>query len=126
MRHSILSAGLFVRHMLAESPEVAAITDNVFPVVKREGLLPYIGYARVGMDAVQTRNGSSKEVDVQVVCYGADYESSLSLAEAVCAAMDGKSATLEGMAMRSCFLADAAEGFDGDAYTQTLIFKLKI
>ena len=62
---------------------------------------------------------------VQVDIYAATYGQSVTLAEAVRQALDWRTITTStGLVVRSCYLTDAKEDWQDDAYIQTLTFKL--
>lgn len=124
---SSLSAGEIIRAVLVEDPEVAARTTKVYPVVADEAKLPYIVYRRTQLeqDATKGRRGADT-VGIEVICYTEQYTPGVELAEAVRDALDGKQATVDGLVMRSCHLADSEEGWQDDAFMQQLVFTVKM
>lgn len=60
------------------------------------------------------------------MCYTAKYAEGVELAEAVRAAQDYATGELDGVAMRSCTLADSEEGYEDDAFVQHLVFQVRI
>lgn len=125
---SSLSAGKLLRRILLGDESVGAITQCVFPVATTETVtLPYIVYARVGMENTPVNAPQPADtVMIEVDCYAGDYTGSIDLAEAVRAALDGATCECDGLTMRSCVMADASEDYDSDAYLQSLLFKVKI
>jgi hypothetical protein len=65
-------------------------------------------------------------VGVEVLCFTEQYTDGVLLAEAVRAALDGARAEVDGVVMRSCYLADSEEAWGDDAFVQRLIFNVKI
>ncbi|MGM9687521.1 MAG: DUF3168 domain-containing protein [Alloprevotella sp.] len=124
---SSLSAGLVVRGLLCSDAGVRGIARKVFPVVVGEARLPYVAYRRVGLeqDAVKGSAGSDA-VRVEVLCFAESYEGSLELAEAVRRVLDGARGVRDGLVMRSCVLVDAEEGYEGDAFVQSLTFRIRL
>lgn len=123
-----LSAGLAIRSVLLEAPAVAAITDRIYPVVSADQLLPYIAYRRVSLEQLPVKGhapGSDAAV-VEVICYSQTYAGSVELAENVRRALEGRVWKGEGMTLRSCFLSDSEEIYEGDAWAQRLLFQIKI
>jgi hypothetical protein len=122
-----LSAGEIIRAMLAGDPEVAARTTKIFPVVTDEAKLPYIVYRRTQLEQAPTKTRIGADtIGIEVICYSKDYTPGVELAEAVRAALDGKQGEHAGLVMRSCYLSDAEEGWQDDAYMQQLVFTVKM
>lgn len=122
---TVLSAGTAVYEVLDEA--LKGKVTKVFPVVTDEAVLPYICYHRDGLEALPTKHAPSADTAVIVVdCYAATYNGSVALAEAVREALDGVSITTDaGLCVRSCFMVDAAETWNDDAFVQSLTFKLR-
>ena len=112
--------------MLLSSADVRAITTDVFPVYRDRALLPYVYYHRASLTTAQTSGKPADTVAMELVCCAATYEQSVLLAEAVRSALDGMQAEAAGLRLRSCYLADAEELWEADAYVQRLIFNVKI
>lgn len=53
-----LSAGYALYKLLTESPTVAAITGNVFPIVVDEAKLPYVAYRRKRMSGTAVKTNA--------------------------------------------------------------------
>lgn len=121
-----ISAGEIIRSVLTSDEEVMAIATKVFPVVTDEAKLPYVMYRRAHMEQLPTKGIGADTVGIEVTCYAEQYTQSVELAEAVRAALDGKQASIDGLSMRSCHLADSEEAWEDDAYVQQLIFTIKI
>ena len=125
-----LSVGETVRAILLSDEEVTAITDQIIPVaVAPETLLPYIVYRRSELSAIMTKSGyrASDCVMLEVLCCAASYSQSVSLAEAARYALERRQANPNGcVAVRSINLDAGEELFEGDAYIQSLIFKILI
>ncbi|MCH3980501.1 MAG: hypothetical protein LKE41_01010 [Prevotella sp.] len=115
-----LSAGIVVRELLK------GITDKVYPIVASNSILPYISYRRRSMETMQTKSHPSDMVQIEVSVFTETYEESITLAEKVRERLEYNQKTVDGMRMRSCILVDAEEGWESDAYYQTLIFEIKI
>lgn len=114
--------------MLLDSPAVAAVTDRIYPVVSDDQLLPYIVYRRVSLEQLPVKGhapGSDATV-VEVICFSQTYAGSVMLAEDVRQALEGRSWKGEGITLRSCFLSDSEEFYEGDAWAQRLLFQIKI
>lgn len=123
-----LSAGAIIRAVLLEDPEVAARTNKVFPVAVDKAELPYILYRRASLSPNLQKSGQpgADEIQMEVICFASFYGDSVEMAEAVRAALDMVTAEHKGQRMRSCYLADAEEIYQNDAYIQQLIFNIKI
>ena len=123
-----LSAGGIIRDLLMNDPEVKRRTNKVFPIATEKAVLPYILYRRAALNHNPTKAGmpGADTVQIEVVCYTAKYIEGVELAEAVRAALDYKKGEKEGLVMRSCTLADSDEGYDDDAFVQSLVFNVKI
>lgn len=123
-----LSAGGIIRDLLMNDPEVKRRTNKVFPIATEKAVLPYILYRRAALNHNPTKAGmpGADTVQIEVVCYTAKYIEGVELAEAVRAALDYKKGEKDGLVMRSCTLADSDEGYDDDAFVQSLVFNVKI
>lgn len=123
-----LSAGGIIRDMLMADPEVAKRTNKVFPIATDKAVLPYILYRRAALAHDPTKAGmpGADTVQMEVVCYAAKYIEGVELAEAVRAALDYKAGAKGSLRMRSCTLADSEEGYEDDAFVQSLTFNVKI
>lgn len=122
-----LSAGSLIREILLKDAEVASRTNKIFPIATSEAKLPYILYRRSALNQDPVKKGQGPDtVDIEIICYTDKYKEGLELAEAVRAALDGRSYESDGMSMRSCLLTDSQEGYDSDAFAQQLLFTIKI
>lgn len=123
-----LSAGLLVRAVLLNDPEVSALTTRIFPVVTADDTLPYIQIRRrtMGETQMKTRSPIAGEVELELACFTGDYDQGVELAEAVRYALDNVQASYGDMYMRSCYLVDSEETFTDDAFVQLLAFRIKI
>ena len=123
-----LSAGGIIRDILQNDPEVRKRANKVFPIATDKAILPYILYRRAALDHNPTKTGmpGADTVQIEVVCYTAKYAEGVGLAEAVRAALDYKKGEKDGLVMRSCTLVYSEEGYDDDAFFQSLIFNVKI
>ncbi len=126
-----LSAGALIREVLLGSAEVTARTNKIFPVVVDNAVLPYILYRRSSMaqNAQKAGNPGADTVQMEVICFTADYAEGVELAEAVRDALDNKREiqTNDGeLCMRSSLLVDSEEAWQDDAYVQQLVFNVKI
>lgn len=134
MSVSSLSAGRVIRKILTEDEGVKAFgVTKVFPVVTDNALLPYIAYRRTSLEAAAVKQradgspaGWPDTTAVEIICFAQDYEGSVSLAEAVRAALDGKQAIVDNLRMRSCMMTDSEETFQDDAYVQRMVFTIKV
>ena len=128
MSRSSISAGEIIRNILLEDEGVAAITGKVFPVATSSAQLPYILYRRSQLTQSPTKWGQpgADAAIIEVVCYASTYVQSIDLAEAVRAALDHQQGEADGMVMRSCFLTDAEESWQDDAFVQQLTFTIRI
>lgn len=122
-----LSAGLIIRAILLEDPEVVARINKIFPIGTDSAELPYLVYRRVDFSAGAVKSGSNPdEVQIEVLCCAAGYGECVELAEVVREALDNVSGESDGMRMRSCRLTGGEELLMGEAYVQQLIFTVKI
>lgn len=117
--------------MIGEAEAVKKIgVTKVFPVVTDKAVLPYVAYRRMSMEGTpmktMTSAGNRDTAMVEVICFSKDYEGSVALAEAVREVLDCQRGELDGMVMRSCVLTDSEEGWQDDAYTQRLVFTIRV
>ena len=128
MAKTSLSAGIIIRDILTKDADVMSIARKVFPVVTDKAELPYVAYRRTRFEhnAVKGQNPGADSVLIEVDCFAKTYEKSIELAEAVRAALDYQQGEKDGLAMRSCTMADAEEFWQDDAYVQGLTFKIQI
>jgi hypothetical protein len=118
-----------IRELLLERKEVSDITTRIFPVASEEGDLPCVVYRRAALNRSPVKRPGepgAESVEIEVVCYAATYGESVTLAEEVRAALDGKQKSAYGLNLRSCTLTDSSEGWADDAYAQQLTFNIKI
>ena len=126
-----LSIGALIREILLDSADVAARTNKVYPVATDKAELPYILYRRSALEQTAQKTGQpgADTVQLEVICFAADYDDCLELAEAVRGALDNKRGVQtddETLAMSSCQLVDSEEAWQDDAYVQQLIFNVKL
>jgi len=129
MKPTILSAGLILRKILMQSPDVTAITREIYPVVKNEARLPCVFYARESLTEGAVKGVTGPRAGHYVfACAAASYAESVALAEAVCAALNGATISDEetGLTMRGCHLIDADESGEPDAFVQALTFLVRV
>ena len=128
MSETSLSAGRIIREILLADENVTAITSTVYPLVADESTLPYIVYRRTSLSQTPTKGGQygADNIRVDVVCYGSSYSESVAMAEAVRGALDCVGGESGGLVLRSCYLEDAEELWDADAFVQSMTFKLSI
>lgn len=125
-----LSVGELIREILLEDPDVAArCNGTIFPVATDSANLPCILYRRAGLS--QLAQKSMRPTDntaMEILCYTADYEEGIELAEAVRAALDQKSAISNDgtLTMSLCTLESSEESWQDDAYIQQMIFNIQI
>jgi hypothetical protein len=127
MAKTSLSAGIIIRDILTRDADVNRIATKVFPVVTEKATLPYVAYRRARLDhkPVKGSQGSDTAI-IEINCYGKTYEQSITLAEAVRAALDNVKGEKSGLTMRSCYLSDGEEFYEDDAYVQGLTFSVQI
>lgn len=123
-----LSAGLAVYALLTQDEVLSASVTKVFPVVTDRAELPYIAYRRVSLSQNPVKTGwpGADTVRMEVGVFTASYAEGVSIAEAVRRAMERKMYLPDGLEVRSCLLADAAEEWQDDAYVQRLSFDMRI
>lgn len=122
-----LSAGEIIRSVLMSDSEVSARVKKIFPVVEDSAELPYIVYRRANLEQIPVKSGRGADtVGMEILCYAGSYTEGVELAEAVRSALDGKQGEVNGLVMRSCYLADSEETWQSDAYVQQLMFNVKI
>lgn len=128
MTKTSLSAGVIIRELLSRDSDVRRIAKKIFPVVVDNAQLPYVAYRRSRLEHNPTKAKSpgSDTVQIEVNCYAETYEESVTLAEAVRAALDYAQGETPGLKMRSCILADAEEFYENDAFVESLAFKVQI
>lgn len=124
---SSLSAGSLVRAVLLSTPEVSQRVNKIFPVISEVADLPYISYRRAGMETQPVKGHRGADaIDFEVTIFTAKYAEGIDLAEAIRHTLDGKTASYDGLTMRSCDLIDSVEDWQNDAYIQQLKFRIKI
>lgn len=123
-----LSAGLAVREILAGDEAVARFTGRIFPVAADQAVLPYILYRRAALDHDPSKGGQpgADTVLLELEVYTASYSEGVELAEAVRRALDYRQWESPGLRMRGCTLTGSEEGWEDDAYIQSLTFTIKI
>ena len=129
-----LSAGLLIYDLLSSDEGVMEVANKVFPIVSEEGAkLPYICYRRGSNEdrAVKTLAGADTAT-IEILCYADNYAHSVKMAEAVRKAADGMQYRYDDaesgqtLVARSIQMTDAEEGWQDDAYMQSLVFTVKI
>lgn len=129
MKRTSISAGRLIYSLLMGDADVAASVTKVYPVVEpMEAKCPYIVYRRSSLSSSPQKYGQlgADAINVIVTCFTQDYDSGVALAEKVRSVLDFCNTELDGQRMRSCYLTDASEGVEGDAYMQNLVFTIKI
>lgn len=127
MASKFLFYGDLIRDILLDSPDVAAITTKVFPLMRDKATLPYINYRRASISTRPVIEGSAADtITFELQCCAKDHDQSLRLASAVREALDGIQAEGHGLRIRRSLLIDAAEFFTGDAFVQQLSFSVKM
>ena len=122
-----LSAGEIIRSILISDSEVSARVKKIFPVVEDSAELPYIVYRRAQLEQTTVKSGRGADtVGMEILCYTEHYTDGVELAESVRGALDGAQGEVNGLVMRSCYLADSEESWQDDAYIQQLMFNIKI
>ena len=126
-----LSAGELIREILMDCEDVTTRCNKIFPVVVDKAVLPYILYRRVSLEQTPTMAGQpgADSANIEILCFAADYDDCLELAEAVRGALDHLRDVQdddETLVMRSCTLVDSEEAWQDDAHVQQLIFNVKM
>lgn len=125
MSKTVLSAGIIIREILITSETVR--TNKVYPIVTDEAQTPYIVYRRIGLRGNPVKTGAGADtIQLEVLCFEADYSRSVELAESVREALENRRYETDGLRMRSCVLEDSEETWQDDAYVQRLVFNVKI
>ena len=131
---SSLSVGLLIYDLLSSDQAVMTMATKVYPVVaESDAKLPYVCYRRANFDR-QLAKGPGQGADtvaVEMLCYGNTYAESISLAEAVRACLDHQSAVYDDgeghkLVARSIDLEGSEEGWDDDAFAQSLVFTVRV
>lgn len=123
-----LSAGELIRTLLLEDDAISSRVSKIFPVDTVEARLPYIVYRRAALEAKPTKSGrpGADVIQMEIYCYCSSYTESVELAESVRACLDNIVAEDSAGRISGCYLSDAEEGFEADAFIQKLIFTIKI
>lgn len=125
-----LSVGATLRAVLVNDGAVSALCGDVIPVaVAPETRLPYIVYRRTELLPTVTKSGypASDAVAVEVLCCAADYAQSIAMAEAARRALETCREDPAGcVKVRSMRLETSEETFEGDAYIQSLTFRILV
>ena len=110
------------------------MATKIYPVVaEANAQLPYVCYRRANFDR-QLAKGPGQGADtvaVEMLCYAKTYAESIDLAEAVRACLDHQSAVYDDgeghkLAARSIDLEGSEEGWEDDAYAQSLVFTVRV
>ena len=106
---------------------VEAVGSKVFPIVSKEGTTyPFAVYRRNGIEVQYTKDGKAGEtVNVDIVVAAQSYAESISIADMVREAIEGKAFVLgDTLKVYGSQLAGADEEFfeDSNVYTQSLNF----
>ncbi len=127
-RKTSLSAGETLRALLLADALVAEITRQIVPVViAPETPLPYVVYRRTELQPSATKSGyaSADCAMIELLCCAAAYGQSVALAEAVRHALESPRRQPDGcVALRGITLAASEELYEGDAYIQSLTFRV--
>lgn len=126
---TILSAPMVIAEVLTESPEVSAITTRIIPVGELDIESPYVVFRREKLKERPVKGTRGPDTaQIELLCASNDHEQSLELAEAVREALDGSEVTSDrhNLRLRECYLVDATEYREGDAYVQQLKFITKV
>ena len=126
-RVTSLSIGSLIREVLLENEDVAAITDNVFPVITNEAELPYVFYKVASLQHDATKGGNGHDtIQLEVNCCAETYLECVNLSEAVRSALDYIHADDENLHIESSHLTGYTQGWAEDAYVDTLNFTIKV
>ncbi len=128
-RRTSLSAGIAIRAMLLNDPEVRRFTSIVAPIlVPAETPLPYIVYKRTSLGYQPVKSGyGSDNAFVEVLCIAGSYAESIDMAEAVRRALDGRMCTMpDGYTLRRITFEGSDEDIDGNASIQSLSFQISV
>lgn len=126
---SSISAGQIIYSLLTTNSAVSAIVGTkVFHVTAKSDIqLPYVTYRRTATETVPVKYGHGAEtVHIEVDCFAENYDDSVALAERVYEVLDHSTVDTGTLPLRSCTYENSAEGYEGGAFVQSLIFKLKI
>lgn len=141
-----ISVGEILRQELMKNEAISSRVTKIFPVAVDEAKLPYLVYRKTGFQQalVENRPHGADTVFVEVIAFAKTYRESLFLAEEIRVTLDGLKAVHlcsdfgigfasdfggaapEDLVMRNCYLTDASEAYIANAYTQSLIFTIKL
>lgn len=123
-----LQIGKAIAALLAAHEGLTAIIGSkVFPIVSKEGTTyPFVVYRRNGIEVSYTKDGKTGEtVNIDIVIAAQSYADSISIADMVREAIEGKSFVFgDSLKVYGSQLAGADEEFfeDSNVYTQSLNF----
>lgn len=114
--------------MLSEDTEVAGRVTKIVAVSTDKAVLPYLVVRAASMEQTPAKTAGRPvdKVFLEVGCFHASYEGSVTLAEAVRSAIDNKRGEASGLTVRGCFLSDREELWESDAYVQALTFTILV
>lgn len=115
-----LKAGIIINNLLTQSSELKKA--KVFPVVSEANTeYPFIVYRRTSFNKQFIKFGQgSEDINIEILVISDEYKESVELAQKVRNTLDN--VETEGFEIN---MIDAHEQYgEGDAYIQTLIFKL--
>ncbi len=128
MNNSLL-IGKYIKKFITEDETLnALIKGQVYPLyTNQETKFPYIVYARTNTSVTYTKDGLTKDViTVSIVCVSDDYETSLTMANAVRKCFEWGTYKDETINIDMCVLANAVESSFDEGYLQTLTFNFEI
>lgn len=100
-----MKSGIGIFNLLSNDADVSAIVDNrIFPVLSsKNAALPFVTYDTITVQPNDTKTGASKidDVDIEIVCHSATYQTASDLADAARAALDRSNVTLDGVTIDS-------------------------
>nr|DAJ47722.1 MAG TPA: tail component [Caudoviricetes sp.] len=126
-----LLIGKHIKETLCSNSDiVAAVGKRIYPLVIPEGTprYPFIVYRNLGVQPDYTKDGNNQDsVQVQVTVVAKGYEESVSIANTVRYAFDGKGGSYPDFTVNECEVDSSGEEYiqDVDAYAVNLIFNFK-
>lgn len=125
----LLSIGQHVYDTLSKDTELSSkVEGKIYPLVTDKTNYPFIVFSRGQVSPDYSKGGQADGafVNEEISVVAATYLESVSIAEAVIAALDGVEASYDGYEVDWAQLDGADEGYTNDAFVQILTFRFHI
>ena len=124
-----LLIGKTVYKLLSENQDIKnKVGNKIFPLIANlETTFPFIVYSRNSVVPEYTKGGIVEDIiNLEIICVSTSYIESIEIANLVRRTLEMVRYKDDDMIINQCRLLDVAENYQDDAYTQTLIFEIRI